>query len=68
MIADNISGKVQIYVRKIWSRDPVKYKFIKLEEAIQKYAEYAYYCHQDEEFGDRFNDIKTFKEWLKTEI
>jgi hypothetical protein len=47
-----------LYVKKIWSLNPDKYKFVELEKAI-----FEHYKWVREDGGD-----KTFKEWLKTEI
>jgi hypothetical protein len=48
-----------LYVKKLWSLSPDKYKYIKLDEAIDSYRKYLYIC------GKKY---KEFKPWLETEI
>lgn len=66
MIPDNTSKKAQVYVRKITSRNPSVYKFIKVEDAIRGYGLYCWNWGND---GTKlFREIKSYKEWLRTEI
>lgn len=63
-------------VRKIWSLNPSKYKEMRLDEASEQYAEYlkAYHCktfiNEAENYTEIFDHagVKTFLEWLLTEI
>lgn len=59
---------MKLYVKKIWTYNPNKYKFVSLEKALAWYQTYldnlitcvSYY--QKNQLG------KTFDQWLKTEI
>lgn len=53
-----------IYVKKIWSLNPTKYKFILLFEALKKYDEYLANFKKPE----HSSDWKSFEDWLTTEI
>ncbi len=50
-----------IYIKKIWSLTPFKYKYITLDNALDMYHEYITQ-HKTTD------DIKTFKNWCLTEI
>jgi hypothetical protein len=56
-----------MYVKKIWSLNPTKYKYITIEKAIKGYENYiigyikSLYFNKDKK-------PKTFKSWLTTEI
>lgn len=66
---DNVTMKSQIYVRKRTSYNPGKFQYIKLEHAIRDYARYAYCCGSSPlKQKTNFYDIKSFKQWLHTEI
>lgn len=49
---------MKLYVKKITSLNPTKYKFIELEKAQHEYYKWTL------EFGVK----KTFPQWLNTEI
>ena len=58
---------MKLYVKKIWSLNPDLYKFIEFNKAQKEYNEWlkdslnsSYYKKGDE--------IKSFEEWLKTEV
>ncbi|MFA5790709.1 MAG: hypothetical protein WC976_06585 [Caldisericia bacterium] len=55
-----------VYVKKIWSLNPTKHKFIPLPEALKKYDEYLTVFVES-----RVRDLtewKSFEDWLATEI
>lgn len=56
---------ITLYVKKIWSLNPTKYKYMTLEKATKEYNEYlgnwqGYILYK--------SNPKTFKNWLQTEI
>lgn len=55
-----------IYVKKLWSLNPDEYHFITLEEAIEKYKIYCISCIKYADMTT--NQVKSFQEWLATEI
>ena len=58
-----------IYVKKLWSLNPDEFKLITLDEAIEKYKIYIVcvtkYVLRD---STHVYNIKSFQEWLETEI
>lgn len=55
----------KLTVKKIWSLSPNKYKTISIFEAIKGYEKY---CLHTASRSKNFCYLKTFNEWLKTEI
>lgn len=54
-----------MYVKKVWSYNPTKYKFISMETAMLNYQEYLAYFDK----GWKQKDApKTFYNWLVSEI
>jgi len=53
---------INLYVKKLWSLDPDEYKYIPLDMAIMYYSRYLYTAHATR------RNIKSFEEWLDTEI
>lgn len=53
--------------RKITSLNPTEYKSITLKEALVGYAKYIQYCSEDR-YTKTSMDIKSFKQWMLTEI
>jgi len=49
---------MKLYVKKVWSLNPTKYKYVELEQALFEHYKWI------NENGGR----KTFTEWLCTEI
>ena len=49
---------MKLYVKKIWSLNPTKYKYIELEK-----AQFEHY-----KWVKDYGGTKTFNEWLNTEI
>ena len=59
--------KYQIhYVKKIWSLNPTKYKFIQAPEALKKYDEYLTAFVKSP--VSHSSNWKSFENWLETEI
>lgn len=48
-----------LYIKKLWSLNPTKYKFIPLKKALEEYHIYVQFCK---------TGIKTFEQWRTTEI
>lgn len=60
---------MKLYVKKIWSQSPTKYKYISLEEAQKEYNLWLYHITDIITYGTDMQDyFKTFDQWLKTEI
>ena len=55
-----------LYVKKVWTWNPTGYKYIPIEKALKKYKEYTLNCIESKYVGP--DEIKTFQNWLKTEI
>jgi len=64
-------------VRKTWSNNPVKFKEIRLDVASKKYQEYLTNYHRFRDSTNNVNavlqfnhdfSVKTFIDWLETEI
>ena len=56
----------KLYVRKLVSLNPDRYEKISLKKAIRMYARYCYIFGKAE--TQYRNDLKTFEQWLETEI
>lgn len=56
---------MKLYVKKIWSTNPNKYKYMELEKATEEYGQYALSVQDNPFFRIK---IKTFSYWLRTEI
>lgn len=56
---------MKLFVKRICSLNPKKYKFVRLETAIGQYESYLTYFSRGWKKGD---EPKTFENWLKTEI
>ncbi len=58
---------MELYVKKVCSWNPTEYEYIGLWEAQSKYQNYivAYIKYS---YGRGISDIKTFEQWLETEI
>lgn len=54
-----------LYIKKLWSLNPTKCKFIPLEEALE---DYSYYIRACIKINMPEIEIKTFKQWRTTEI
>lgn len=52
-----------LYVKKLYSLNPDKYKYIRIETATDNYSRYVANC-----IDTGHNEWKTFEQWLKTEI
>lgn len=57
---------MKLYVKKVWSYNPTKYKYIPLEKAIKGYDDYLNYYRENTYRDLKF--IKSFDRWLRTEI
>lgn len=57
-------GGITVYVKKYYSTNPDKNKFIKLETALEMYQKYLLNINN---YSQKVT-AKTFKEWCKTEI
>lgn len=57
-----------IYVKKLWSLNPDEYKYINLDEAIEKYKIYCTGNLHPKAYGGNNFERKSFQEWLETEI
>lgn len=53
-----------IYVKKLWSDNPVQYKLITLDVAISGYGAYCACCAK----SPYSTEPKSFQEWLASEI
>ena len=61
----------EMYVRKLWSLNPVKFKHIRLDTAISKYESYIVAYLESpylKNYIKKKEYPKTFKEWLRGEI
>jgi hypothetical protein len=56
-------------VQKLWSLNPEKFKWITIDKALKDYADYinAVRIYSKNEELETLS-LKTFKEWLETEI
>ena len=65
---------MKFYVKKIWSLNPKKHKYITLEKAQKEYQEWLTYTAANSELALKARIIapkefhKPFELWLKTEI
>lgn len=55
--------KTKLFVKKIWSLNPSKYKFMPLDRATDDYSRYVASC-----IDAGYREWKTFDQWLRTEI
>jgi len=56
---------MKLYVKKIWSLNPTKFKYISLETALFNYEHYLTFFDK----GWKQKEApKRFEEWLKSEI
>ena len=53
----------KLYVKKLWSLNPNKYKYIRLDLAMEKYSRYVVSC-----IDAGYKEWKPFQKWLSTEI
>lgn len=56
---------MKLYVKKIWSTNPNKYKYVELEKATEEYSIYTLSVQTNFYFRVK---IKTFSHWLRSEI
>jgi hypothetical protein len=56
---------MKLYVKKVWSYNPTKYKYITLEKAQEDYLKYTILYFGG---GHKSEYYKDFEKWLKTEI
>lgn len=56
-----------LYVKKVWSYNPKKYKYISYQKALDLYDEYISHCLKSG-YQSLQTRIKSFEDWLKTEI
>ena len=54
---------MNVFVKKIWSLNPDKYKFMRVETALEHYARYIKSC-----VDSGHNTWRTFDNWLRFEI
>lgn len=52
-----------MFVKKIWSFNPSKYKFVALDTALEYYSRYVAMC-----IDTKHTSWKSFDQWLRTEI
>ena len=59
-----------LYVKKLWSLNPTKSKYIPLEQAVKEHAEYCRHFMEAvrRERTPNKEKPKSLTEWLKTEI
>lgn len=66
-ITRDIDGKQEI--EKLVSLNPDKYEWRELHETLEAYRDYCFYCAKDETgYITQPDQLKTFGEWLTTEI
>lgn len=58
---------ITYYVKKIWSLNPKLYKFLSYKEAEKRYEDYLT-SWQKAMVERQAGVLKTFEQWLKTEI
>jgi len=54
-----------MYLKKLTSLHPTKYEYIKIDKAFDEYSQYLINCIQR---GYNKKELKTFSQWLATEI
>ena len=59
---------MKFYVKKIWSLNPTKYKYVEFSKAHKEYTSWFAYVALKRPEYKYVEPIKTFEEWLKTEI
>ena len=59
---------MKFYVKKIWSLNPTKYKYVELSKAQAEYTGWYTYVSLNNPYYHEVMKLKTFEEWLKTEI
>lgn len=58
-----MKNEIQIYVKKLISKDPKRYRIMELEKAHNEYINYILEKKSRDDY-----DIKTFGWWIKSEI
>jgi hypothetical protein len=55
---------MKLYAKKLWSINPKLYKYIDFESAMRLYEDYRILICR----GRKTETVKSFSQWLKTEI
>lgn len=59
---------MEYYIKKLWSLNPDKYKFVEVTKANGQYREYVQsWVKSKIQFGGDY-PLKSFEEWAETEI
>lgn len=56
----------KLYYKKIKSLNPIKYKFLEISKGTKEYQKYLDIVFSKPKVKQ--SDVKTFSQWLKTEI
>ena len=55
---------MKLYIKKVWSWNPTKYKYMGLNEAKKAYQDYFDHCNKNHPK----EPLKSFEDWRTTEI